>query len=146
MGGHLYKCMLKVLSCRFYYDQRFFCVFIFFDRACAYGVEPLVDKLVKEGADVNETNSYGYTPLLEACHRGFYNVVMILINGGGARLDYLPSAEDAGSSPFVNAPSQTALGEAARCGFHNIVQALIDAGARKDQRNDLGWTPLHEVT
>jgi hypothetical protein len=37
--------------------------------ACAYGVEPLVEKLVAAGADVNACNSFGYSSLLEACHR-----------------------------------------------------------------------------
>jgi hypothetical protein len=38
--------------------------------ACAYGVDDLVGKLVEAGADVNATNCFGYTGLLEACHRG----------------------------------------------------------------------------
>lgn len=112
--------------------------------AAAYGVEPLVEKLVKEGADVNACNSFGYSPLLDACHRGFGNIVQILVKGG-ADLRYIPSEEESAASPFVNAPPQCALGEAARCGFYKIVQALLDAGASKDQCNNLGWTALHEA-
>lgn len=47
--------------------------------ACAYGVEPIAKKLIESDANVNTTNSYGCTPLLEACHRGFYNIVMMLV-------------------------------------------------------------------
>lgn len=59
--------------------------------------------------------------MLEACHRGFQDIVEILIRGG-ADLKYIPSAEQSNSSPFVTAPAQTALAESARCGFHGIVQ------------------------
>ena len=89
--------------------------------ACAYGVEPLVNKLVSAGADVNCENSYGYTPLLEACHRGFVNVVHVLMENG-ARLDIIPDEEMSAKSPFVSTPAQSPLAEAARCGFKGIVQ------------------------
>jgi hypothetical protein len=112
--------------------------------ACAYGISPLVERLIKEGANVNTTNSFGYTPLLECCHRGFQNIVESLA-GGGADLSYIPSDEDSNSSPFVSAPAQSALGESARCGFPRIIQALLDAGSSKDQGNSLGWTALHEA-
>ena len=112
--------------------------------ACAYGISPLVEKLIEEGANVNTFNSFGYTPLLEACHRGFLNIVEALAKAG-ADLSYIPSDEDSFQSPFVSAPAQSALGESARCGFVRICQALLDAGAVKDQVNSLGWTPLHEA-
>ena len=92
--------------------------------ACAYGVEPLVNKLVAAGADVNCENSYGYTPLLEACHRGFVNVVHVLMENG-ARLDYIPDEELSSKSPFVSTPAQSPLAEAARCGFKGIVQVVF---------------------
>jgi ankyrin repeat protein len=91
------------------------------NRACAYGVEPLVIKLVEAGADVNSTNCYGYTPLLEACHRGFIAICAQLV-AGGAKLNYIPPEDLSSASPFVSSPAQSALGEAARCGFSKIVK------------------------
>ena len=112
--------------------------------ACAYGVEPLVSKLLQEGADANNTNCYGYTPLLEACHRGFVNVVTLLVQHG-ADLNFIPPEELSLRSPFVSAPAQSPLGEAARCGFPRIAQILMDGGADRDRANYLGWSPLHEA-
>jgi ankyrin repeat protein len=144
-------------------------------RACAYGVEPLAEKLVQEGADINCRNCFGYTPLLEACHRGFVNIVGYLVkgdvqNGMRADLGYIPSEEESMASPFVSSPAQAALGEAARSGYPRIVQVslfrllssalvltlmllsfkysmktLLDAGAPRNQQNSIGWTPLHEA-
>lgn len=88
----------------------------------AYGVEPLALKLLQNGADACSRNSYGYTPLLEACHRGFVNIVAMLLQFVGSDIDYIPPEELSMQSPFVSAPAQSALGEASRCGFPKIVQ------------------------
>ena len=112
--------------------------------ASAYGIEPIVEKLVAAGANVNAINSFGYSPILEACHKGFINIVQCLLNGN-VDLKYIPSDALSTNSPFVSAPAQSALGEAARSGFHRIVQLLIDYGAPKDQCNSIGWTALHEA-
>lgn len=85
-----------------------------------------MDLLVQAGADVNTTNSFGYTPILEACHRGYFNVVEKLLQSGKADLAYIPAESDAYSSPFVNSPPQTPLGEAARSGFQKIVQVYME--------------------
>ena len=97
---------------------------IFYSIICsasAYGVEPLVVKLTKAGADLNTINSNGYTPLLEACHRGFTGIVGALV-AGGVKMRYLPSNEKTNTSSMSRAPAQTAFGEAARMGFQKIVQ------------------------
>ena len=112
--------------------------------AAAYGVEPLVLKLCDAGADVNTKNNFGYTPLLEACHRGFVNIVKKLVEYG-ADTNYIPSQEIASKSPFVNAPPQAALGESARFGSEKIVTLLLEMECDKNQCNSIGWTALHEA-
>jgi ankyrin repeat protein len=87
-------------------------------------VEPLVEKLVEMGADVNACNSFGYSCMLEACHRGYIVVVQMLLRGK-VDLAYIPSEEVAGNSPFASAPCQSALAEAARSGFFKVVQVSI---------------------
>ena len=114
--------------------------------ACAYGVEPLALKLLQEKANPTVQNSFGYTPLLEACHRGFVNIVGMLVQFQSPKdIDYIAKEELSIQSPFVSAPAQSALAEAARCGFPRIVQTLLDAGAFVDNANHLGWTALHEA-
>ena len=113
--------------------------------ACAYGVEPIVERLVAAGADVNSINSHGFSCLLEACHRGFGKIVSFLCRSRDLDLGYIPGEEESRNSPFSCAPCQHALGEAARCGFHQIVQTLLDAGADKEQTNSIGWSALHEA-
>jgi ankyrin repeat protein len=114
--------------------------------ACAYGIEPLVKKLLQEKADPRIINCYGYSPLLEACHRGYLNVVSMLLKYMSPDdVDYIPREDLSVQSPFVSAPAQAALAEAARCGFPKIVQLLLDAGCSRDNSNFLGWTALHEA-
>ena len=114
--------------------------------ASAYGVEPVVEKLISQGADVNSANCYGYTSLLEACHRGYLGVIEKLVKAG-ADLTYIPDAQQSYASPFQAAPPHCALGESARCGYVRIVTLLLESenSPDKDQVNYLGWTPLHEA-
>eukprot|EP00605_Chrysophyceae_sp_TOSAG23-4_P001154 GSChrysophyteH1.ASY1.ANO1.1261.1 assembled CDS len=112
--------------------------------ACAYNVEPLVEALLEAGANPNTMNSFGYSPLLEACHRGYLPVVMLLLKHG-ASISHVPPDELSQQSPFAAAPAHAALGESARCGFVKIVELLLEHGAEKNIPNSLGWTPLHEA-
>lgn len=112
--------------------------------ACAYGIDELVEKLIENGANVNATNSYGTSCLIEATQRGFYNIVSLLIKNG-ADLDYIPPHNLAVKSPFFNAPIQTALGYAARSGYTNILELLIQNKCDINMTNNLGWTALHEA-
>jgi ankyrin repeat protein len=81
----------------------------------------LVEKLIEAGSDVNATNSFGFSCLHEACHRGFADIVRQLLKGK-VDLTYIPSEVQATNSPFASAPCQSVLAEAARCGFYKIVQ------------------------
>ena len=94
-------------------------------RACAYGIEPLVDKLVQSGANVNACNSFGYSCMLEACHRGYIVVARSLLKSPSMDLSYIPREEESLNSPFASAPNQSALAEAARCGFFKVVQVRL---------------------
>ena len=73
------------------------------------------------GADVNACNSFGYSCMLEACHRGYIVVAKTLLKGK-VDLAYIPSEELSANSPFASAPCQSALAEAARSGFFKVVQ------------------------
>ena len=66
-------------SCKKLYADNVKKLLLFLRRACAYGVEALVEKLVASGANVNSTNSFGFSCLLEASHRGFINIVKFLV-------------------------------------------------------------------
>jgi hypothetical protein len=105
-------------------------------------VEPLVEKLVDMGADVNACNSFGYSCILEACHRGYIVVAKTLLKGG-VDLAYIPNEEQAGNSPFASAPCQSALAEAARSGFFKVVQvgALLLLHMHSKLRSI--WTSCH---
>jgi ankyrin repeat protein len=86
----------------------------------------LVDKLVQSGANVNACNSFGYSCMLEACHRGYIVVARSLLKSPQMDLSYIPREEESLNSPFASAPNQSALAEAARCGFFKVVQVRCD--------------------
>ena len=115
--------------------------------AAAYGVEPVVAALLDAGADARCRNSLSWTPLHEACHRGFEPIVRRLLAAPGAAADlgHVPDGDAARRFPFARPPPQSCLGEAARCGFKDIAVLLLEAGAPKDLANGIGWTPLHEA-
>ena len=99
--------------------------------AAAYGVEPVVAALLDAGADARCRNSLSWTPLHEACHRGFEPIVRRLLAAPGAAADlgHVPDGDAARRFPFARPPPQSCLGEAARCGFKDIAVLLLEAGA-----------------
>jgi ankyrin repeat protein len=76
--------------------------------------------------------------------QGFTAIALALIKAG-ADLHHIPTNSTSCSSAFMRGPSQSPLAEACRGGHSAIVKALLEAGAAKNQTNDIGWTPLHEV-
>lgn len=90
--------------------------------------ESLIEWL-RKGADPNEVDPYGYTPLVNACLRGCTKSVRILINSGAevnmqAQHGYVP----------LHAASQN--------GYTEIAELLIDNGADTEIKNDDGDTAL----
>jgi hypothetical protein len=89
-----------------------------------------VQKLIANGANVNQTNHVGFPVLSIAAGRGDENMTKLLL--------------DAGAN--VNARSatlqDTALARAAQNGNGPTVRVLLAAGARVEDKDGSGWTPL----
>jgi hypothetical protein len=82
------------------------------------------------GANVNQTNKQGWTPLHYAAVRGKTNCAEILLKNG-AKVDPLTSAQ------------KTPLHYAADRGFAPLIKLLLKNGANPNLRDNEGWTPLH---
>ncbi|HTQ35419.1 MAG TPA: ankyrin repeat domain-containing protein [Steroidobacteraceae bacterium] len=94
--------------------------------AAAYaGDAARVAALVRAGADVNQANEFGATPLSEAARRGDAAVLQLLLK--------------AGADPrSVNADGETALMAVARTGNVAAARLLLQAGAQVDAREKWG--------
>ena len=84
--------------------------------ACSRGYDPIVRLFIDTGADINQRNSCGRTPLISASFNGQRDTVLLLINDG---VDIHGCDYDA----------WTALTYACGKGFKDIVQMLIVHGA-----------------
>ncbi|MBN1309437.1 MAG: ankyrin repeat domain-containing protein [Chitinispirillaceae bacterium] len=99
-------------------------------RASAKGDLAAVKKLVNEGADVNDTDAGGRSPLLEAAWGGYNDVVKFLIDRGAK----VNSADTSGFTPLMRAVEE---------GHATIVAALIKRRADVNTRGNVrGVTPL----
>jgi hypothetical protein len=90
-----------------------------------------VKKLLKEGADLNAKNWFGWTPLHLAAYNGHIEVVKLLIEKGAN-----VNARNNGDTP---------LHLAAENGHIEVVKLLIEKGANVNAKGSSGWTPLHEA-
>ncbi len=119
----------------------------------------LVKELVKQGASVDTTDEYDFTPLLFAAYNGNTEIVQILIDHK-ADLNYgrygtpLIIAANRGHINIVKllikagadlnkkecVEEHTALMDAAGKGYKEIVQLLVEAGA---DVNAEGWNSNH---
>ena len=113
-------------------------------------------RLIDIGADVNTQNSFGYTPLLEACRRGYTEIVRCLAltctpDEASPRRrklnpDLFPDSDIYLNSPFACAAPQAPLAEAVRAGFVEVAEVLLaHTNVNINQVNNLGWTALHEA-
>ncbi|CAF2413013.1 unnamed protein product [Rotaria sp. Silwood2] len=84
---------------------------------------------LREGADINAPDAYGYTPLMNAAMLGRLDVVKALI-------EYGADIQRKGQFGY------TALHAAAQSGHLEVVQALVKYGASVNCKNDDGDIPL----
>ena len=89
----------------------------------------LVNKLLKQGAEVNWRNPAGNTPLAKACAWGSYEAAEALC-AHGAELD------------TRNGHQRTPLMKAAHCGRTKICEMLLALGADPSLKNKYGNTAL----
>ena len=90
-----------------------------------------INKLIKEGADVNAIDTYGRTPLYLAATCEFNaDVIKALINAGAN----VNATNNAGQTPLLVAARNRSL---------DVIKALIDAGADVNATDNAGKTPLH---
>jgi NAD(P)-dependent dehydrogenase (short-subunit alcohol dehydrogenase family) len=102
-------------------------------QAALEGNLPAIRQQVETGANLNEKDAYGSTPLIIASTFGHTEVAQALIEAG-AELDQ------------QNSDGATALFTAALLCRTEIVQALLDHGADRSIRNNTGSTPLDVVS
>lgn len=88
--------------------------------------------LLKYGADINATESWGQTPLLLAAQKGSATLLRLLIDHG-ALIDVVSKVQ-----------AESPLHACCKCQNLECVQLLLDAGADVTIRNGAGQTPLHE--
>jgi ankyrin repeat protein len=84
---------------------------------------------LREGADINATDAYGYTPLMNAAMLGRLDAVKVLIESGA-------DIQKRGQFGY------TALHAASQGGYLDVVQALVKYGASVNCKNDDGDIPL----
>ncbi len=88
-----------------------------------------VSNLIKNGADVNERSSNGWTPLMWAAKKGNFDILKMLL-GSRAKVNLKSNKGD------------TALSIAAREGHEDIVSLLLEKNADFGVVNNDGKTPL----
>ena len=117
----------------------------------------MVQVLIDAGADIEEKDAEGRTPLILACVRGCLDVVKVLMQAGAElRVTCLIAASRGGHTEtvrYIVGLGQVdvdqvgnywnmALYEAVRYNQADVVQVLIDAGADIQKKNSQGHTPL----
>ncbi len=101
--------------------------------------QPVIERLLRAGADVNACDKIGNTALMK---------VLNLSNELSSRERALMVRRLLNAGAEVNAQNRhgyTALLYASLDGDVELVQLLLDAGAEVDPRDENGFTPLHHV-
>ena len=99
-------------------------------RASSYGHIDIVNALLAAGANKDQANERGWTPLNAAAYKGHIECVKSLL-AAGANKDQ--ANDEGGWTPLNNAANE---------GHIECVKSLLAAGANKDQANIHGHTPL----
>jgi len=100
--------------------------------AAIHGRAAVITALLKAGAHVNGTNSYGFTPLLYTGASDYTAALDVLI-AAGADVNH------------ANEEGVTALHRASIWGYFNTACKLLEAGARVDVRTSDGKLPVDLV-
>jgi ankyrin repeat protein len=98
-------------------------------KASERGDSLAVQKLLNEGANINEPDSSGYTPLVYAIWSGKTETVKVLINKGAD----INKRDKTGYTPLL---------WASKYGYLDIAKLLIDGGADINAKDKNGSTPL----
>ena len=107
-------------------------------KADEAGVRAAIDA----GADVNQEDKYGYTPLIDAARAGFspeknkasFEIAKILIAAGAdVHVRFAPY-------------SQSLLHYVSRDGMHEFVEMFLEAGIDANVKDELDRTPAHWAT
>ena len=99
--------------------------------AVKIGDREVVRALLNSGADPNAMEGDGETPLHHAVRSDRVEIAEMLLI--------------AGADPNARTMNGTPLHGAAHYGASLVVGMLLAAGADPNAKNDLGWTPLHEL-
>lgn len=110
-------------------------VFLSNDQALLNGSRrgdlPVVQRALRQKANVNVSNQNGWTPLQEACENGHLKIVKLLLENGA----YLDQTDREG---------RTALYWASKSGQKSVVEYLLQKGAKCNiAKTTDGHTPLH---
>ena len=134
--------------------------------AVARGSTADIERLVRDGEDINARDSFGRTPLMVAAFRRdaavartliefganvnalehqSYDVITIAAVQNDLEIVQLALASGGNVRAITSPYGGTALIAAAHLGHAEIVEALIAARAPLDHVNNLGWTALLEA-
>jgi Ankyrin repeats (3 copies) len=92
-----------------------------------------IAELLDQGANINEKNQFGDTPLHTAVNLGLEDVVAQLLSNSKILCDAVDDKE------------RTPLYCAVKKGNLKMVNLLIDAGADVNRQDKYKWSPLHEA-